>query len=195
MPSSHKTVVAVPIPSISFESSRQSDTKVSTGSNEVCTGSQMASTVAQNQQKTSKMWTYRVQGIPVGLDWQAAASLLESTLKLKDWELCSLAPDPTRASEQVATFEVLQPPYGLLKPRPNLEWQFPIHKNQGGNTLISDSNNPAQNHTKEKTSTSSYRSSNGRTASRQKKSTITVDKHFLGLTPLNRWDERRYSIE
>ena len=155
----------------------------------------MASTVVQDTQNSPKMWTYRVQGIPAGLDGEATASLIQSTLKLKDWELCSLAPDPTRVSEQVATFEVSQPPYGVLKPRPKSEWQFPIYKNQWGKTHDSNSNNSAQDLATENTSTSNCRSPNGRTVNRQKKSTITVDKHFHGLTPLNSWDDRRKTIE
>ena len=104
---------------------------------------------------TPKVWTYRVRGIPAGLDWQATKSLIETTLDLGASELRSLAPDPYKTQEQVATLEISQPPYGKLNPQLDSEWQIPIP---------------------------SICTPDARELS---KSTITVDKHFHGLTPLN----------
>ena len=195
MPSSNKAITAVRVPSVNICPPTQPDNELPNRSNGLSSSTQLASSPAQDAQSTPRMWTYRVRGIPVSLDWEAAASLIQSTLKLKDWELSSLALDPTRTNEQVATFEVLQPPYGVLKPRPNSEWQFRIYEKQSGNVTVHHSKNPALNHTSEETSIPNPRSQNGKTINRQKKSTVTVDKHFLGLTPLNRCDEKESAVE
>ena len=155
----------------------------------------MASIFAQGPHKTPRMWTYRVRGIPVGLDWEATTLLVQSTLKIRDWELRSLAPDPIRDSEQVATFEVLQPPYGTLMPRSGSEWQFPISDVLNGNTTALNRNIQERNPSTASFSASNYNTPGAKPVNRHKKSTITVDKHFLGLTPLNRGEESRNSVE
>ncbi len=207
MPSSSKTT-AVQVPTtraVRSSPSSKDEFNYSNGSSRTSTGSQMATSSAQDtprsptKSETATTWTYRVRGIPIGLGWECTTLLIQSTLKIKNWELRSLAPDPIREREQVATFEVLQPPYSTLKPRPDSQWQFSIshipNENSAspnaslngsildgslsvGDTTASNNNFPDVNHLK-----------------RHKKSTITVDKHFLGLTPLNRWDETQNYIE
>lgn len=148
-----------------------------------------------NVSETPRTWTYRVRGIPVGLDWASTNSLIQSTLSLSDWELRSLAPDPIRSREQVATFEILQPPYSTLEPRSDCQWQFPIslipnEDTDSPNRLIFEGNLSVGD-----TSASSHNLPDGKVVKRRRKATITVDKHFLGLTPLNRWDESQNLIE
>ena len=196
MPSSSK-IVTVQFPTVNIVPPSPSSHGVSQFSNGVPSDTPKASASAQDP---PKLWTYRVRGIPIGLEWDAAASLIESTLEIEDWELRSLAPDPVRCTEQVATFEVLQPPYGMLKPRPDSEWQFPISISSSGSTDASTENilensQPTAVTLAADTSNSIHDLPNQRPARRRKKLTITVDKHFIGLTPLNRPDERQNCIE
>ena len=194
MPSSQKALGAR-VPSAKAAPPSQSKNAPSNGPNGSYTAKHTTPSGAQEMQTTPRMWTYRVRGIPKGLDWEATASLLQSTLKLRDWELQSLAPDPVREKEQVATFEVLQPPYGALGPRPGSEWQFSIPSSQCGNANTSNSRISQCNHSLKTSPTPESNSQGGKTMNRNKKSTVTVDKHFLGLTPLNCSDESQSFIE
>ena len=160
----------------------------------------MSPALAREAPKTSRLWTYRVRGIPLGLDWDDATSLIGSTLKIRDWELRSLAPDPVRNREQTATFEVLQPPYGMLQPCSDSEWQFPIPSSSSGSTDASTENilegsRSTRNLLATDTSSPSYDLVNQKFRRQLKKMTITVDKHFRGLTPLNRPEESVNYIE
>lgn len=203
MPSSNKAAV-VRVPEIRNFRPSQSSKDVfncSIASNGISTGSQMASISAQDTPKlprtpeTPRTWTYRVRGIPVGLDWEGTLSLIQSTLRLSDWELRSLAPDPIRDREQVATFEVLQPPYSTLEPRSDCQWQFPISHILNQSTESSNRSICEGNLSVGGFSASKHSLPDGKIVERHRKSTITVDKHFLGLTPLNRRDENQNFIE
>ena len=194
MPSSNKTST-VRVPTVKLSSLSQINSDASICSDGLSVGSRMAPITAQDTQETSRMWTYRVRGIPVGLDWEATTLLIESTLQLRNWELRSLAPDPIREREQVATFEVLQPPYGTLRSRPDLEWKFSISNNLSENTHTSNSIISDENHSTGNTSMSNHNVQGGKAINKHKKSTLTVDKHFRGLTPLNCLDKSQGSIE
>ena len=95
----------------------------------------------------------------------------------------------------MATFEVLQPPYGTLRSRPNSEWQFSISSSLSESTHTSNSIISDETHSTSNTSTSNHNIQGGKAINRHKKSTITVDKHFRGLTPLNCLEESHDSIE
>jgi len=200
MPPSNKAA-AVRGPTIRKVRPSQSGKDVSncsSASNGTSTASQMALMSAQDTPKlpeTPRTWTYRVRGIPVGLDWASTNSLIQSTLRLRHWELRSLAPDPIRNREQVATLEIVQPPYSTLEPRSDCQWQFPISNipnedTDSPNRLIFEGNLSVGD-----TSASSHNLPDGKVVKRRRKATITVDKHLLGLTPLNRWDESQNLIE
>lgn len=170
-------------------------------SNATSTASQMASMSAQdapklpNMSETPRIWTYRVRGIPIGLDWESSTSLIQSTLRLRHWELRSLAPDPIRNREQVATLEILQPPYSTLEPRPDSQWQFSVSHIPNEDTDSPDRSVFGGNFSVGDISATSLNLPDRKVVKRRRKATITVDQHFLGLTPLNRWDESQNYIE
>lgn len=75
MPSSNKAST-VRVPTIKTSSLSQINNDSSNHSNGSSVGSQMAPSTAQDAQETSRMWTYRVRGIPVRLDWEATTLLI-----------------------------------------------------------------------------------------------------------------------
>ena len=77
-----------------------------------------------------KVRTFRARGVPIGLNWDAAEALLKASLERQDLQLCSLAYDPYRMMEQVATFQASQFPHMSQKQpgqkQPGKEWHFTI---------------------------------------------------------------------
>ncbi|KAL7895102.1 hypothetical protein HDV64DRAFT_287730 [Trichoderma sp. TUCIM 5745] len=95
---------------------------------------------------TTKFVTYRLRGIPSKLEQHDVKELVKQVLALEDniiVDVNSLANDPSRHGEKVATLDFSKTPVSLSKQTDSAEWKFSTYDHQsnghGKITLLFDS--------------------------------------------------------
>ncbi|KAL7958827.1 hypothetical protein V8C34DRAFT_137970 [Trichoderma compactum] len=80
-----------------------------------------------------KLVTYRLRGVPSKLEEQDVKELVKKVLILENdiiVNINSLADDPSRHGEKIATLKFSKTPRSLSKQTVNAEWKFSIHDGQ-----------------------------------------------------------------
>lgn len=82
---------------------------------------------------TTKAVAYRLRGVPSELEQEDVKDLVKRALVLEDditVDVNSLADNPSRYGEKIATLEFSKTPGSLSKHSDNAEWKFSIYGNQ-----------------------------------------------------------------